>query len=403
MKELLLTNIKRIHKHPSENQSIWIRNGVIETIGPLQEIRKHVPPDELQRAETVDGSGLIAVPGFVDAHTHLLFAGSRENELYLRAQGADYLDILRKGGGIHSTVRAVRKASEEEMIQNGLKWLDRALRFGTTTVEIKSGYGLDVETERKMLKTIRRLNQLHAVDIVPTFLVHTVPEDVDRKKYLDLIANAMIPEFREYAEWFDLFLEQGVFDASESEALIRKAEDAGYWIGLHTNQVHDIGGIGLALEYGIRHVDHLEVLEDKDAERMMDNPGIYPVFLPSAEYHVFSPRIGQIHKFLNAPSRIVLATDFNPGTSPVLSPAAVMTLAVLRYRLNDATLLLDAFTSNPADMLFLPDRGRIEKSAKADILLVELDTFEQIPYFGTIPRIRFVIKNGKPIQDLHPW
>ncbi len=394
MKELLLKNIKKIYKLPSENQSVWIRDGIIETIGPLQEIRKSLPAEEFLRAETVDGSGLMAIPGFVDAHTHLLFAGSRENEFYLRAGGTDYMDILRKGGGIHSTVQAIRKASEEELVQHGLKWLDKALRFGTTTIEIKSGYGLDIETERKMLNVIRRLNQLHAVDIVPTFLVHAVPTDTDRKKYLDLVANTMIPEFRQYTEWFDLFLEQGVFDVSEAEALIRKAEDAGYWIGLHTNQIHDIGGIGLALDYGIRHVDHLEVLDDKDTERMMDTPGIYTVFLPSAEFHVFSPRIGQIGKCMNAPSRIVLATDFNPGTSPVLSPTAVMTLAVLRYRLNDPALLLDAFTSNPADMLFLPDRGRIEKGAKADILLLELDNVGQIPYFGTIGCIRHVIKNG---------
>lgn len=397
MKDLLLKNIKQIAKYPSENQSIWIRNGVIEAVGPLQEIRKNLSDDEIKRMETVDGSGLVAVPGFVDSHTHLLFAGSREKELYLRAAGADYLEILRKGGGIYETVRAVQKASEEELIRNGLKWLDRALQFGTTTIEIKSGYGLEIEAERKMLRVIRKLNEIHPIDVIPTFLVHAVPRDADRKKYLDSVISGMIPEFREYAEWFDLFLEEGVFDLAESEMMIRNAEDAGYWIGLHTNQIHDIGGIKLAVDYGVRHADHLEILEKRDAERISDNPWIYPVFLPGSETHSFSGRVGQIHAFKSIPTRIVLSTDFNPGTSPVLSPAAVMNLAVLRYRLEDPGLVLDAFTANAADMLFLKDRGRIEKGKKADIVLIDVDRIDQIPYWGTMNLIRHVVKNGRLI------
>jgi imidazolonepropionase len=398
MKAMLLKTIKKIYKHPSENQSIFIRDGVIDAVASFEEIERSLGKKALDQTEILDCSGAVAVPGFVDSHTHLLFAGSRHNELYQRAGGADYLEILKQGGGIHNTVRSVRGTSEEELIRNGQRWLDRALRFGTTTIEIKSGYGLDYQTEKKMLKTIRKLNTLHPVDIVPTFLVHTIPLDADRKKYLSLVADKMIPEFREYADWFDLFLEKGVFDLAEAEMLIRKARDAGYRIGLHANQVHDIGGINLALDYGVRHVDHLEVLNDRDAKRILANPSVYPVFLPGAEYHLFSGRIGQIHKLTDARSRIVLATDFNPGSSPVLSPSAVMALAVLRYRVNDPSLLLDAFTSNPADMLFLPDRGRIEKGAKADILLFDVDHSDQIPYWGTVCPIRNIIKNGRIVK-----
>ena len=318
MKSLLLKNIKRIHNQPGGGLSILIRNGLIETIAPPGEIERMLDGAPAEPPDALDCSGLIAVPGFVDSHTHLLFAGSRESEFYLRAAGEDYLAVLNKGGGLHRTVEAVRKASEEELLHHGLAWLDRALRFGTTTIEIKSGYGLDLAAETKMLKVMRRLNDMHAVDVVPTFLVHAVPKDSDRKKYLDLVEQAMIPQFREYAEWFDLFLEEGVLGIHEAERLIRKAEDAGYWIGLHTNQVKDIGGIRLAADMGVRHVDHLEVLSEEDAARLVRADGLYAVFLPSAEFHAFSERVGQIRRLKDMPKRLVLSTDFNPGTSPVL-------------------------------------------------------------------------------------
>ena len=399
---LLLKNIKSIYGHESPDKakpSIWIENGIIRTIAPFDEIRKTVGADICEKTETIDCSDCIALPGFVDSHTHLLFYGSRENELYMRAEGLPYLEILKKGGGIHSTVSAVRSASEEELILNGLKFLDKALRVGTTTIEIKSGYGLDYENEKKMLRVIRKLNELHLADIVPTFLVHTVPKDVDRKTYINEVAERMIPEFREYADWFDIFLEKGVFDLKEGEFLIKKAIDAGYHIGIHTNQVHDIGGVRLADELGVRHVDHLEVLTDEDAQRIIDNENLYPVFLPTAEACVFSEHVGQIHKLLNIPDRIVLSTDFNPGSSPVLSPLIAMVFAVLRYRLSNPDLLIDAFTTNPANMLFLNDRGAIKKGMQADIVLMELDNFSQIPYFGTIDSIKFVIKRGTIFRE----
>jgi imidazolonepropionase len=313
----------------------------------------------------------------------------------MRAEGRPYLEILECGSGIYNTVNAVRKASEEQLIQNGLKFLDKALRFGTTTIEIKSGYGLDYETEKKMLTVINKLNKQHAVDIIPTFLVHTVPKDTDRKSYIDQVAHRMIPEFREYAEWFDIFIEKGVFDIKEGEYLITKALDAGYRIGIHTNQMHDIGGVKLAVELGVRHVDHLEVLTEEDADRIRENDQIFPVFLPTAEAYVLSKHIGQIHQLMDIPSRIVLSTDFNPGSSPVLSPQLVMAEAVLRYRISDPYLLIDSFTANPSKMLYLDDRGTIQKGKRADLILLQLDNFKQVPYFGTINFIKNVIKSGR--------
>ncbi|HEX9933777.1 MAG TPA: imidazolonepropionase [bacterium] len=398
MKDLLLKNVKRIHGHASRNLSIFIRNGTIEAVAPLDEIRRIAGESAIGQTDALDCADLIALPGFVDSHTHLLFAGTREDEFYLRASGADYLEILKRGGGIHRTVEAVRKASEEELLRNGLSWLDRAFSFGTTTIEIKSGYGLDLETERKMLKVIRKLNDIHPVDVVPTFLVHTVPRGSDRGTYMDSVAEGMIPEFREYAEWFDLYLEKDVFSLEEAGSLIRKAQASGYRIGLHTNQAHDLGGITLAVETGVRHVDHLEVLKPEDADRLLRTKDLYAVFLPSAEIHTFSERIGQIRRLKGMPDRIVLSTDFNPGTSPLLSPAAAMAMAVWRYRIDDADFLVDAFTSNPGDMLFLSDRGRIKPGTKADVILLALDNIAQVPYFGTVCPIRHVLKNGMLIE-----
>jgi imidazolonepropionase len=253
-----------------------------------------------------------------------------------------------------------------------------------------------------MLRVIHRLDELHPVDVIPTFLVHTVPRGVDRVRYIDEVAEEMIPRFRKLADWFDIFLERGVFELEESERLLKRASEEGYRLGIHANQVYDIGGVRLALQMGVRHVDHLEILSEDDARRILEDERVYPVFLPAAEAWVFSERRGQIHHFADIPERIILSTDFNPGSSPVLSPQMIMSLAVLRYRISDPDLLLNAFTVNPARMLFLEDRGRIEEGLIADILLFDLEKTAQIPYFGTINFLKTVIKEGKRIEWVEP-
>lgn len=375
-----------------DNISIWIQGDRIHKMGNWERIQSDI--EQSGNPYTVrDCSSWIAAPGFIDCHTHLLFAGSREKELYARARGTPYLDILKQGGGIYHTVGAVRSASEEELMENGRYYLDMALSYGITTVEIKTGYGLDYSNEEKMLRVINRLNA-HPVDIVPTFLVHTVPRGSDRKSYIEEIAAKWIPSFRDRAGWFDLFLEEGVFSLKEAEFLLTHARDAGYHLGLHTNQVHDIGGIGLAETLGVRHVDHLEVLSDEDALRIRRNPECYAVFLPAAEAYVFSEHIGQIEKLSAIPERLVLSSDFNPGSSPVLSPCFVMAQAVLRYRLDNPFLILDAYTANPASMLFMDDRGVLAPGKKADLVFMRLNTFEQIPYLAGTDFIEGVMKSG---------
>jgi imidazolonepropionase len=400
MSTILLKNIKAIYNVSTENKpcSILIHDDQIRSVGPSNEIQKKIDGASGKDAQIIDCSNLIVLPGLIDSHTHLLFAGSREDELYMRAEGRPYLDILKSGGGIYNTVDAVRRASEDALIQNGLYYLDKALQLGITTVEIKSGYGLDYDNEKKMLRVIQRLNALHAVDIIPTFLVHAVPRESDRKAFIDRVVNTMIPEFREYTQWFDIFLEKNVFDLSEGEFLIRHAMDAGYHVGIHTNQVHDIGGVKLADDLGVRHVNHLEVLTEEDADRIRKNKALYAVFLPTAEAYVFSEHVGQIRQLLDIPDRLVLSSDFNPGSSPVLSPFIVMSFALLRYRISEVSLLLDAFTSNPANMLYLNDRGTIQEGKKADLIGLHLDNFQQVPYFGTLPVVDWVIKNGVVIR-----
>jgi len=398
----LLKNIKKIYTGSPEKEScpmsIWIKNDIIEEIAPYEVLLKKYSDQELHDSTTLDCSNLIVLPGFIDSHTHLLFSGSRENELYMRAQGHSYLEIMEKGGGIYNTVHAMQTASEDELIQNGLHYLDKALYFGTTTIEVKSGYGLSYEAEKKMLVIINKLNDLHPIDIIPTFLVHTVPRDTDRKKHISLIADKMIPEFRQYTKWFDIFIEKGVFSLDEARFLIKKAIAHGYHIGFHTNQINNIGGVQLAADCDVRHIDHLEVLTEEDIQQILSSEQLYTVFFPSAEAFVFSENVGKIQPFLSIPSRIVLSTDFNPGSSPVLSPQLIISLAVLRYRISDPFLLINAFTLNAAKMLFLNDRGIIKKGARADFNCMSLDNFEQIPYFGTLNNIHTVIKSGKLFQ-----
>jgi len=404
MSNLLLKNFNQVYgyekREDGKSISIFIRDGIIEHIMPFDELIMRVDKAKMRDTEIIKCDGMIALPGYVDSHTHLLFYGTREDELYMRAQGKPYMEILEKGGGIHNTVRAVKAASEEELLQNGLKYLNRALMSGITTIEIKSGYGLDYETEKKMLKVIHQLNEHHPVDIIPTYLVHSVPGDMDRNKYTDLVCKKMIPEFKNYTEWFDIFIEKGVFNIQESERMLKTARDHGYHTGMHTNQMSDIGGIQLAAELGVRHVDHLEVLSEKDAQIIIDNEDLYAVFLPGAEMFVFSENIGQIHQLSDIPERIVISTDFNPGSSAVLSPIIIQTLALLRYRNITPSLLIDSFTVNPAAMLFLDDRGVLKPGKMGDVLCLELDTYRQIPYLGNMQLRKLIIKSGKVIKDL---
>lgn len=372
--------------------SILIEGDTIKAVGDEAELLKIDA-----QAKLVNAGGSVVIPGFVDCHTHLVFAGSRENELFMRAQGRPYLEILEAGGGIHNTVRAVHAASEDELVARGRRFLDYALKMGLTTVEIKSGYGLDYENELKMLRAIRRLSEEHAVDIVPTFLVHSVPKGIDRAEYLSDVEHRMIPEFREFADWFDIFIEKGVFSVEEGRRLIKKARAEGYKIGFHTNQVHDLGGVALAAESGALHIDHLETLSEADAQRIMATPDLYAVFLPTAEGLVFSQHTGRIDRLMDMPERLILSSDFNPGSSPVLNPLFVITYALLRYRLSDPELMIKAMTCNPARMLGLNDRGAIAPGKKADLVLLDLDNIDQIPYFGSFPIVRQVIKKGRPV------
>jgi imidazolonepropionase len=395
MSDLILQTPRFIHasNSPEPNSSILIRDGVIEAIGPLDSLIRD-DSDCARKTLHIDASNWGVLPGFVDAHTHLVFSGSREDEFYMRASNRSYMDIMQRGGGIHKSVRSLHQASEEELIKRGLYYLDQVLRFGTTTVEIKTGYGLNFQQEEKMLRVINKLDSLHPVDIIPTFLVHALPRDLPREKAMQTVLQEMIPAFRSYAEWFDIFVEKNVFSLAEAESLVGRAHQSGYHIGLHTNQVHDVGGISMAIDMGARHVDHLEVLRPEDASRIIDTPELYSVFLPSAEYHVFSERVGHIRELLSIPDRLVLSTDFNPGSSPVLAPPVIMSLAVLRYRLSDPDLLIHAFTRNPADLFYLQDRGRIAPGQKADLVCVELDNAHQVPYWGTLDIVAATVKSG---------
>lgn len=375
--------------------AMLVRDGRIERIGPRSEIEPRISAG----CEVVDAGGRIVLPGFVDAHTHPVFAGNRADEFEMRASGATYQQIAAAGGGIRSTVRKTRAASEDELVAAGKRYADWFLRCGTTTVEAKSGYGLTTADEVKMLRAIRRLDDETQLNYVPTFLgAHVVPEEFKGRsaEYVDVIVNEMLPQVAEekLAEYCDVFCEAGAFSVEESRRILTAAQRLGLKLRVHADQLSLGGGAVLAAELGAATADHLEQT-DASGIATLKSQNVQPVLLPCSVLMIGSRKYANARAMIDAGLAVVLATDFNPGSSPVASMPLALTLASTQMKMTPAEAITAA-TINAAYSLGRGQRiGSLEPCKHADFVIHDCSDYRELAYFAGLEHPMAVYVNGR--------
>jgi imidazolonepropionase len=377
--------------------SIAVEEGKIVAVGKTQEIKK-----KFEGNENVDASGKVAMPGFVDPHTHLVFAGSREEEFEMRIQGSTYMEILERGEGILKTVRETRKASRDELIEGCMKTLDIMLAHGTTTAEAKSGYGLTTMDEIKCLEAIQVLNEKHPIDIVPTFLgAHAVPLEYKDNlgEYVGLVINEMIPEVadRKLAEFCDVFCERGVFNRSQSREILLKGKKHGLTPKLHADEITRLGGAELAAEIGAISAGHL-LFASENGLKAMKKHGVMAVLLPGASFSLMTGKYADARKMISWGVPVALGTDYNPSCW-IESQQTIVALACHQLRMTSAEAITAA-TINAAHAINRAQTvGSLEAGKKADIIVLDAPNHKFLGYrFGT-NIVDKVIKNGKLVVD----
>lgn len=375
--------------------AMFAREGWIVQTGARSEIEKLIGSD----CEVIDAGNRVVMPGFVDAHTHPVFAGNRADEFEMRAAGKSYQQIAEAGGGIKSTVRKTRAASEDELFEASKRYREWFLRTGTTTIEAKSGYGLTLEDELKMLRVIHRLDAETALRYVPTFLgAHTVPDEFkdNRAAYVDLIVNEMIPQVaREgLAQFCDVFCERGAFDIDESRRILMAAKSHGLKLRVHADQLSLSGGSELAAELGAVTADHLEHAGESQISALK-SASVQPVLLPASVLLIGSQRYPNARAMIEAGLAVVLATDFNPGSSPTPSMLFVLTLASTQMKMSPAEAI-SAATINAAYSLGLGDQiGSLEAGKRADFVIHDCEDYREPGYFAGIEHPVAVYTGGR--------
>jgi len=384
-----------------EQGAMLIRDGAIERVGPQTSLASELPSG----CEIVDAGNRVVLPGFVDAHTHPVFAGTRADEFEQRASGASYEKIAADGGGIRSTVRKTRAASEDDLFRVSERRAAWFLRNGTTTLEAKSGYGLSLEDELKMLRVIQRLNLKGPLHYVPTFLgAHEVPDEYRRRfsDYVDLVIDQMLPIVARgrLAEYCDVFCEPSAFDVPSSRKILSAARKLGFGIRMHADQLSHSGASRLAAELGASTADHLEQADELDI-RALAGAGVQPVLLPASVYCLGRHKFPPARKMIDAGLAIVLATDFNPGSSPTPSIPFVLSLASTQMRMTPAEAIT-ATTINAAHSLGRGAQiGSLEAGKRADFVIHDCGDYREIGYFVGVESAAAVYIDGRCVYRKH--
>jgi len=381
--------------------AVAIKGDTIAWVGLMAELPAGFREDA---SETIDCSGKTVLPGLVDCHTHFVFGGSREGEFAARCEGASYGEIAAAGGGIRSSMRATREVSYEELLDIGRLHLDQMLLLGTTTVEGKSGYGLNLENEVKILSVMADLHDTHPTTVVPTFLgAHAVPEGVSRSEYLSVVLEEMIPHVAEQrlAKFCDVFCDEGAFTVDEARFVLNHAKQFGLTPKIHTDQFASIGGCGLAVEVGAVSADHLDAIRLRDIE-LLATYDIAGVLLPGCILFLGLSKYAPARRMIESELPVALSTDFNPGSCNILSLPIIMSIACTMMRMHPYEAIA-ACTLNAAYALGMSDKiGSIEAGKKADLVIFDADNALQIPYQFGCNLVNTVVKNGRVVvRDGH--
>lgn len=372
-----------------------VKNGKILSVGEGEY------PKELQNENTeiIDVKGKVVTPGIIDSHTHLIHYGSRENELPLKIKGVPYLEILKQGGGILSTVRNTRKATEKELYDKAYGVLNRMVKFGVTTIESKSGYGLDMENELKQLEVNKKLNENHPIDLISTFLgAHAVPEEYigNTKGYIDEVIKMLkIVKEKDLAEFCDIFCEDSVFDVAESRYILSEAKKEGFKLRIHADEIVSLGGAELAGEMGAVSAEHLMAVSDEGIKELAKNKVIANI-LPATSFNL-GKNYAPVRKMINEGVTVALSTDYNPGSCPCENIQLVMNIASAQIKMTPLEII-KATTINASKVVCREKEiGSLEVGKKADFVIYDVDNLNYIFYNIGINHVNDVFKNGKQV------
>jgi imidazolonepropionase len=390
--------------HIISDGAVILKEGIIEAAGKTNEIEAKLEKSavDLSGFDIIDAQDKAVLPGFVDSHTHFVFGGYRAEEFSWRLRGDSYMDIMKRGGGIVNTVQATRAASANELLQTGIKRLDSMLSFGVTTVEGKSGYGLDKDTEIKQLEVINHLDGIHYIDIVPTFLgAHAVPADFKGRAddFIDYLIQEVMPQVfeRKLAEYCDIFCEKNVFSVTQSRRLLTKAGELGFKIKLHADEIVQLGGAELAAELHATSADHLLQASDEGI-RQMARADVVATLLPATAFSLKEP-YARGRFMIDSNCAVALATDFNPGSCFTESIPLIFALATLYMDITTEEAV-SALTINAAAALDRADTiGSLDVGKRGDLVVLEYPSYKFIPYHVGVNTVEKVVKNGNLVFD----
>jgi len=385
-----------------EKGSVLIEGNRIVAVGAYEQLEADFP-DLVRVAEVIDASGKIVMPGLVDCHTHLVHGGTREQEFNMRLNGSTYMEIMNAGGGIHATTKRTRETSFEDLYEKTMHHLDVFLKHGVTTVEAKSGYGLDWETEKKQLEVAKKLQATHDIDVVSTFMgAHAVPRDYKGREdeFVDVVIHDMLPQVAklELAEFNDVFCEKGVFTPEQSQRILEAGKAHGLTAKIHADEIEPYKGAELAAEVGAISAEHLLVASDEGIQKMAE-AGTIAVLLPGTAFFLRAP-FARGRLMIDEGVPVAISTDFNPGSSPTMSLPFIMNLACMHMGMT----LEEVLTATTINAAYALNRGHqigsLETGKQADIIILDVANYKQLQYFYGMNHTNTVIKDGRVVvQD----
>lgn len=381
-----------------ENGAIYIEDDIIKDIGKTKDLLEYKKED----VEVINAKNKTVLPGFIDSHTHFVFGGYRDDEYSWRLEGMDYMEIMEKGGGIAKSVKQTKKATKASLIESSIKRLNSFTRFGVTTVEGKSGYGLDYDTEIKQLEVMKDVDKKHSLDVVSTFLgAHSVPKEYEGRseEFIDFIIEKVLPEVkkRDLAEFCDIFTEKGVFSIKESRRLLTKAKNMGFKLKMHADEIVQLGGANLAGELKTTSADHLLQASDEGIKALKEN-NVIATLLPATAFSL-QEDFARARYMIDNGLAVAVASDFNPGSCHTESIPLLIALATIKMKMSIEETI-NGLTINAAKAIDRSDKvGSLEIGKKADVVIHDCPTYKFLAYHIGVNSVEKVIKNGKIILD----